>query len=148
MPASRFAVDASVVAKWYFTEPLSAEADRLAESDAVLLAPDLLLAELAHVVRRRVLRNEVSAELGEAILSSAAMRLRFQPLRSQLPAAFRLSLRANIDLYDAIYVALAADAGTPLVTADEKLVRALRAHKLGRHVRFLGEPEFVVPNAL
>ncbi len=140
MAASRFVVDASVVAKWYFNEPLAEEADRLADSSAILLAPDLVLAELAHVVRRRTLRREVSPDVAETILPSAASRLELRSLQTLLRAAFRLSLGANLDVYDAIYLTLAIEERIPAVTADERLVRAVRAHGLARHVWLLDDP--------
>ena len=41
-------IDASVACKWFFNEPLSAEARRLAASDATFVAPDMILAECAN----------------------------------------------------------------------------------------------------
>lgn len=92
--------------------------------------------------------RELTAELGEEILSSAASRLELHPLREHLEAAFALCVRADIDLYDALHVALAAQARGPLVNTDEGLVRALVARKLGWHVRFLGDPEFAASDAV
>jgi len=92
--------------------------------------------------------RELTAELGEEILPSAASRLELHPLREHLEAAFALCVRADIDLYDTLHVALAAQARGPLVTADEGLVRALVSRNLGGHVCIPGDPEFAASGAV
>lgn len=57
----KLTVDASVVVKWFLTEPQSDEARRLLTPRFHLHAPDILLAEYANTIRKKVHRNEISS---------------------------------------------------------------------------------------
>ena len=63
-------IDASVACKWFFNEPLSAEARRLAASDATFVAPDMILAECANAAWRRVRDGTVTPAHARAFLDS------------------------------------------------------------------------------
>ena len=63
-------VDASVACKWFFEEDLSAEAQALAATRYVLLAPDLIIAECANVAWRRVRDGQIALEQAEAFLGA------------------------------------------------------------------------------
>lgn len=94
-------------------------AGRLRDRESVL-APHLLDVEVGQVLRRYVQRGELEAE-------SAAVRLRRLvglPVRRVphgrlLPRAFEL--RANVPMYDGVYLALAEAVDAPLVTGDAGL---------------------------
>ena len=68
----RTVVDASVAARWYFEEPGHASADRvLAErmrGERELFAPDLVVAEFANVLWKRVRRGECTRDAARQIL--------------------------------------------------------------------------------
>jgi hypothetical protein len=53
----------------------------------------------------------------------------FKRLRAQMNGGdpFDLSPTLNAGFYNFVYLALALEAGAPLVTADERLIRAVRA---------------------
>jgi predicted nucleic acid-binding protein len=53
------------------------------------------------------------------------LALRAVPASDLLPQAFDVTLTYSIAAYDACYVQLAHQLGAPLITCDEKLVRAL-----------------------
>lgn len=94
--------------------------DRLAVD--VCLAPHLVDAEVGSVLRRRVAAGAVEPRTAEAALVAlrplVTERFPHGPLT---PAAWRL--RDNLTFYDALYVALAARLGIPLLTADARLAR-------------------------
>ena len=46
------------------------------------------------------------------------------------PDAFRIASRSRVSVYDALYVALAQREGCRLVTADEKLIKALPGYQI------------------
>ena len=133
-------VDASVVAKWLLPEP---DADRAvalrerAEFEGVaLLAPDVLAAEVASVVWKRVIRGQLEPIEAERLFSTFAL---MSPLLVRIDGlaheALRLSLRFRRSVYDCLYLALAFRRSCDLVTADEKLFNALNG--LVPHLRLL-----------
>jgi len=83
--------------------------------------------EVAAGLRRALLRDLVSPERADLALD----HLRLLPLtrhghEALLPRV--LELRSNFSAYDACYVALAERLGADLLTADERLARAVRTH--------------------
>ncbi len=57
---SIFVVDASVAAKWFFDEPLSAEAARLLDVSHGLHAPDFFSLEIDSILCKKMRRGEIS----------------------------------------------------------------------------------------
>jgi len=92
----------------------------------VLLAPDLVLLEVASATRRAVLRGDLPPEAGDR----AIRRLGQLPLATVTPGgllAEAWSLRGSLTIYDAAYAALAKGLRLPLVTADGRLARTARS---------------------
>ena len=137
MPAS-IVVDASVAAKCFLNEAGSHEARTLAGSGLILIAPDLVLIELASVAARKVKRTELSPEAGARMTARAAELFdELAPTRPLLEPAYRIASNHSLSLYDSVYLALARRQDLELVTADLKLVAAAVAAGLGAHVRAL-----------
>ncbi len=86
--------------------------------------PHLIDAEVGNVLRRRVLRGELSAADGEVLLGAAVPLIdhRYEMTGSLARAAWEL--RENLTFYDALYAALAQALDAPLLTCDERLGRA------------------------
>ena len=132
-------VDASVACKWFFDEELSSEAQALAATRYVLLAPDLIIAECANVAWRRVRDGQISREQAEASLKALPAWFEHLTPAAQLhEAAFSIAHALNHPVYDCLYIALAARDDTPLVTADAALVRRVRNTPWEMVVEFLG----------
>lgn len=117
-------VDAAIVVDALLD--ISADAEllrrRLAQENSTCAAPELMDAEVAYVVRRRVLRGELSAAAGEAALADL-MATRIQR-HSHLPLLHRaFELRDNATIYDALYLALAEVLEATLLTRDRALAR-------------------------
>jgi predicted nucleic acid-binding protein len=79
-------------------------------------------AEVAHVVRRHVLRGELASAAAEAALADlVTMRIE---RHSHLPLVQRaFELRDNATIYDALYLTLAEILGATLLTRDAGLAR-------------------------
>ncbi|GBC93802.1 hypothetical protein HRbin15_02304 [bacterium HR15] len=132
-------VDASVVMKWIISEEHSSEARLLLTSDGsdhehnlFLIAPDVMLAEVAHGLRRLVSRGVVNPAQAESlfdfVLVHAPVELfgiygdeQYDPQGSMVRDALQLANRYLCSLYDALYICLALKRSAGFVTADLKL---------------------------
>ncbi len=119
-------VDASVAFKWFVEEPGADAASKLRSAEYQLCAPEILPIELAHGLRRRVLRG--IADRGEARAAVSVLGklpVVLVPSGNLLGDAFELAISHHRGVYDALYVVLAARLGCQLVTADRKLHAAV-----------------------
>ena len=125
-------VDASIAVKWVIPEVLSAQADRVRGGDEDVLAPDLLLVEVANALWKKTAAKEISArEADEALDLVGASGIDLRPSRSLLPRAMEVARRLHHPVYDCVYLALAERERAGFVTADLRLLRRLSAPKLG-----------------
>ena len=134
----RLVADASVVIKWFVPEVHSAEATRWLDAAPDLAAPDLLFAEIASVVWKKVGRRELTEAQARAI-ASGVERLPFRCLSSRElhGSALELALATRRSVYDCLYLATALVLGAPLLTADRKLYDALAVTPLRDHLRWV-----------
>ena len=126
-------VDASVAAKWLLPaagESLLEQANRLLERyvgrELQLLAPDLIEPEIGNVLWKAVRNRRISAANAENSLRRfTELSIPVVPSADLLVRSLQISVTCERSFYDSLYVALALSTGTELVTADERLVRAL-----------------------
>lgn len=131
-------LDSSVVIKWYVEENDSDAAQELFDEDLEIHAPDLLPAECANTLWKKVRRNQLSGSEARTILDA----IRTLPIRRHvsselLEAAWQVALDRDRTIYDSLYAALAMAIDCPLVTADSKLANALSAASLPLDIRHL-----------
>lgn len=125
MNASRVVIDASVAVKWFSSEVHSPNAEAVARSYAVLLAPLLILSEVSNALLKKVRRGEAVPAICEQAVRHLETELRFVSGADLFIQAFDIALRYQRSVYDALYVAVALQEGCQLVTADEKLYNGL-----------------------
>jgi predicted nucleic acid-binding protein len=88
-----------------------------------LQVPELIDAELLSVLRRLVLADKLQeGHALQALATANRLGQRRHPSRSLWPRAWEL--RTNLSAYDALYVVLAEQLDSPLLTADDCLARA------------------------
>ncbi|HWF10507.1 MAG TPA: type II toxin-antitoxin system VapC family toxin [Bryobacteraceae bacterium] len=127
-------LDASVAAKWYLAgEPLTKEAIGVLESfgagQLALHVPDLFWPELGNILWTAVRHGRIAAtDARHAIASISSGSIQTDPSRPLLEKAFAIAQAWQQTVYDATYVALAVEQKRNLLTADERLANALRAH--------------------
>lgn len=122
-------IDASIAVKWVVEEEGTPQALALRQR-AKLIAPELLVAECANILWKKVQRNELSS--GEALLAARLLQeadIELLPTRFLLGAATRIAIELNHPAYDCLYFALAIENGCQFVTADERLLRKLDQQK-------------------
>lgn len=95
--------------------------DRLGEVDCI--APQLVDAEVGHVLRRHVAAGLLEASSAWAALARVDA-LYSQLIPHRLLAHGAWALRHDLSYYDALYAALAAQFGVPLLTRDVRLAAA------------------------
>ncbi len=116
-------VDASVVvAAQVSNGPDGIWAERILAQDD-LLAPHLMPAEAANIIRRLELRREISSDVA-SLSHEDLLTLAVHLIPYEVFAARAWELRSNVTAYDAWYVAIAEAYQAPLATFDRRLSRA------------------------
>jgi len=119
-------IDASIAIKWVVEEDGTREALALRQQ-AKLIAPELLVAECANILWKKVQRVELSRD--EALLAARLLQgaeIELLSTRSLLEAATRMSIEIDHPAYDCLYLALAVKNKFQFVTADNRFLRKLR----------------------
>jgi predicted nucleic acid-binding protein len=134
-------LDASVVAAAFFQEDHADRAGELLVGKHALHAPDLIHAELANVIWKRHNRGEIDQEEAAQLLADfRCLPPRITPCGDLAEPALALALRTGRSVYDCLYLALAVQTRSVMVTADKRLAHALAGTPLARHVAWIGEP--------
>jgi predicted nucleic acid-binding protein len=128
-------VDASVAVKWCLPaarEGFVAQAEELLNSyrrnEILFLVPDLFWVELASALWKATRRTEISPDEAMSALSFVRdLGIATVPCGDLVPQALLLAVSHGRTVYDSLYVALAMQSETDLVTADERLANALAA---------------------
>ena len=132
-------VDASVAVKWLFEEQDSDRAEALLTSAGdnrlKLVAPVILYAEIANALWKRMLRGDMdrqkTLETGERFDEICPVLL---PIEDLVQRALELAIDSRHPVYDCLYVALAEQLSSELITADERLYRAFADDFPGVHL--------------
>jgi len=118
-------IDASIAVKWVVEEHGTAEALVLRQK-AKLIAPELLIAECANILWKKVQRGELLKD--EALLAARLLQgaeIELLPTRFLFEAATRMSIEIDHPAYDCLYLALAFEKQCKFVTADDRILRKL-----------------------
>jgi predicted nucleic acid-binding protein len=118
-------IDASIAVKWVVEENGTPQALRLRQR-MKLIAPELLIAECANILWKKVQRGELSKD--EALLAARllqAAEIELLPTRILLEPATRIAIELDHPAYDCVYLALAIERDCRFVTADQRLLRKL-----------------------
>ncbi len=119
---SQYAVDASVAVEYLLKTPLGlAVADIF--TDAALVAPELVDAEVLSVLRRAVLQGRIDEARAQMVIEDL-LRWPLERISHRSLAPLAWQYYRNVSAYDAFYVATARVLGIPLITADGRLSRA------------------------
>jgi len=126
-------IDASVGIKLVVPEPLSDRAHALVShlrnpEPARLFVPDLFYMECANVLWKYTRRHGLShADARAAIRALGALAFIRVSNAGLLEDSLNLATSLGISACDALYASIARRYGSPLVSADQRLVRVLQA---------------------
>ncbi len=129
-------LDASALLRVFLGDgPVPVEVERALEAaevgDAILLAPELLWAEVPHVLHKRASAGEFDSPEGQALLDEMlALPIRTTANADLAADAMVLAGLEDLTVYDALYLQLARLRGAELLTCDLRLARAA-GHVLG-----------------
>ena len=119
-------VDASVAVKWVLRETDSDQARAVAASPSRLLAPDLIVLEIANALRKAVVAGSIPHK--DATQSISGIRRIFNPLVStsdMIDEAMAIAIEYRHPIYDCLYIVTSRRLDAPLVTADAKFIAKL-----------------------
>lgn len=120
-------VDASVVVKFVCEEEGSEAAARLLATDEELVAPDLMMVEVANALWHKVkasLMMEIHA--GRALEDIPQYFTLLYPALDLLDDAWRLAFSLRHHVQDCICLALARRLDVPYLTADDRFIAKAR----------------------
>ena len=128
----RCVVDASVGIKQFIPDPLSPKvvdlSARLAYPQTEFYVPDLFYIESANILWKYIRAGRYdAAEIQADLATLKALPLRVVSTAELMEEAVNIGLNNGITAYDACYVALSQQVNAPLLTLDERLVRAVAA---------------------
>ena len=133
-------VDASVAVKWYLPEVHAQAARRLLETTSELAVPGLFFAEVGNVFWQRWSRGQLAADDLAVILEALDLvPFEVQPTRSLLRPGVEIAMRHRCAVYDSVYLALAVQQNTRMITADRRFYRAVAGGPLADHILWVEE---------
>ncbi|AAK42107.1 PIN domain-containing protein [Saccharolobus solfataricus] len=122
-------IDTSALFAIYFPEKMTDFIRREIERVEECYFLDLIFYEFPNVIRKRIVRNELSREKADEILLRALSYIDLCKIVSGKEltwTAYEISLKYSLTTYDASLIALAKKVGDVILTADEKLLRGIR----------------------
>jgi len=131
-------VDTSVAVKWVVAEPGHHDALALFDLAHPRVAPDLVLPEFAYVLRKKVIRGEItSGQMRAAIASIPSAFTQFVPSADLVDDAVAFAEKLDHSPYDCFFLACALGRGV-LVSADLVFLKKCEQFGLGANVFALG----------
>ena len=131
-------VDASVALKWFVDEDGSPRAVSLLSSGEPMIAPDLVVAEVCNAAWKSLRRREIDAAQFDEIAANVSRAFaRLVSLDQLIRRAAVLAREMDHPIYDCLYLALAEAEDVAMVTADQRLVAAVRGTALADRVSLL-----------
>jgi predicted nucleic acid-binding protein len=133
-------IDASVALKWFVLEEMSDIAANLYGAGAHLVAPRLVLTEIANALVRKTTRGELGRQ--EAAHQFASLG-RYLPelidVDDMIAPALENACALRHPIYDLIYLETARRLDAQLITADRRFAAKLAGTELARHVTLLSD---------
>jgi len=126
--------DASVIVKWYLIEEYRDDALRIRDDyingKITIIAPSIMPFEVLNAIRysRRDIDQRTLENIGRSLILYG---IKLFPMNMKLmEKTVEISLKYDVTIYDAAYVALAFIRDAILYTADKKLIQKVKHEKV------------------
>ncbi|MDM9627305.1 type II toxin-antitoxin system VapC family toxin [Rhizobium sp. S152] len=134
-----YVVDASAAIAWFVPEPEHVDADFLLGSSVRRVAPDLIFAEVANVLQRKVRLGQITPQQAVDGLTTLDHSIDVVlPSQALVKSGFALSRKLDHSVYDCMYLAATLSTDDSfLVTSDVKFLTKAHAAGEGGRIRTL-----------
>jgi predicted nucleic acid-binding protein len=132
----RLVIDTSVVVKWFVDEDGFQFARTLIDVKMERISPELMLAETANVLQRKIRVGELDGQqAADALRNLPYFFDDLVPSRKLIDHAFVLSQMLDHSVYDCMYLALTFSySDAKLVTSDSKFLGKAKAAGFGEKI--------------
>ena len=131
-------VDASVAVRWFVRGPGRERANASVQSGEPLIAPELVIAEMANAAWTGTTFHNMSMDTATDMVREATRFFsELVPSASLKNRAFAIALELRNPVYDCFYLALAEARNLTVVTADARLLRRCASSQFASRVRAL-----------
>ncbi len=133
-------VDASVAVKWLVLEDMSDVVKELYGTGDRLIAPRLIMTEIANALARKTMRGMLSRQDATYHFNSLPQFLPdLMDVEDLIEPAFENACMLRHPIYDLLYLEAARKADAQLVTADRRFTTRIAGTDLARHVTLLAD---------
>jgi predicted nucleic acid-binding protein len=137
---SDLVIDASVAVKWFVTEESSEKADEVSASDYSLLAPRLIMAEVANALARKAMQKLITPlEAAEYVRTLPQFFTGLIDIEDLIEPALQNACSYMHPIYDFVYLEAARRRNTRMLTADQKFLARVKGTSLAKFVILLSE---------
>jgi predicted nucleic acid-binding protein len=137
---SDLVIDASVAVKWFVSEEGSDKADEVSASDYTLLAPRLILIEVANALARKAIQKLITPlEAAEYVRTLPQFLAGLLDVDDLIEPALHNACSHRHPIYDFVYIEAARRRDTRMLTADQKLIAKVKGTNIAKLVIPLSE---------
>jgi hypothetical protein len=137
---SDLVIDASVAVKWFVSEEGSDKADEVSASDYTLLAPRLIVIEVANAMARKAIQKLITPlEAAEYVRTLPQFFAGLLDVEDLIEPALQNACSYRHPIYDFVYVEAARRRDTKMLTADQKLIAKAKGTNIAKFVVPLSE---------
>jgi len=133
-------IDAGVIAAAFFQEQFADVAGALLAADRPLQAPDLVISEVANVIWKRRIRNEIDDTEAAGLLADfRSLPLRITSSNELIESALELAMGTGRTVYDCLYLALAVKTKSIMISGDKRFINALVGTPFEKYIAWIGD---------
>jgi predicted nucleic acid-binding protein len=137
---SDLVIDASVAVKWFVSEEGSDKADEVSASKYTLLAPRLILTEVANTLARKAMQKLITPlEAAEYVRTLPQFLSGLLDVDGLIEPALQNACSHRHPIYDFVYVEAARRRDTMMLTADQKFIAKVEGTDLAKFVISLSD---------